>query len=703
MKQYVNVMLVLSLAFIFSCDAGQQQQTDESPLEIDNSLTEEEIENGILTPEVLWKFNRIGSAHLSPDANTVVFTMTKYSVEENTGLTHIYSISTEGGEPQQLTSGESSCHSPQWIQDGKSIAYLSADTSGTQLWVMDADGANKEIRSQIEGGINYFSVVPYGEKILYCKDVKMNDTPIDKYPDLPEANVHIATDLMYRHWNHWDDGTRSHIFVAEFGEDLIETGKDILEGENYDAPLSPYFDYSDIAWSPDAKKIAYVCKKLNGVEYSVSTNSDVYLYDCESGNTENLSAPNPGYDLHPVFSNDGSKLAWEQMKQPRYESDRARLVVYDFETGTLTSHTEKFDESVSSINWSDDDKKIYFISGTEATYQVFRISLDSGLITQLTQGPHNYSGLELEGETMLAHKTAMDMAKELFMLNKEGSAKQLTEVNKHIYDHIEMGNVRKEWVETTDGKQMLVWEILPPGFDETKTYPAILYCQGGPQSAVSQFFSYRWNFQIMAANGYVVIAPNRRGLPTFGSEWNEQISGDYPGQNMKDYFSAVDAFKTKDYIDEDNIGAVGASYGGFSVYWLAGHHDGRFSAFISHCGMFNLESMYNATEEYWFVNKDLGGAYWKKNNPVAQRTYAQSPHKFVDKWDTPIMMITGEYDFRIPYTESVQAFNAARLNDVPAKLLVFPEESHFVLQPQNAILWQREFKAWLDKWLKDSE
>ncbi|MGM0649093.1 MAG: alpha/beta fold hydrolase [Bacteroidota bacterium] len=701
MKHYLILIFALSFALFCACDMEQENLTDEESSEIDNSLTEEEINNGILTPEVLWKFNRIGSAHLSPGGESVIFTMTKYSVEKNTGRTHIYKIPTDGSEKQQLTSGENSCHSPQWIKNGESIAYLSADTTGNQLWVMDADGETAEIRSRVKGGINHFSISPDGEKLLYCKDVKMNDLATDKYPDLPEANVHIATDLMYRHWDHWDDGTRSHIFVADLGEELTEEGKDIMEGENYDAPMSPYFDFSEIAWSPDSKKIAYTCKKMNGVEYSVSTDSDIYLYDCDSGETENLSAPNPGYDKHPVFSNDGEKLAWEQMKEPRYESDRARLVVYNFEDKSLTNYTKKFDESVSSINWSDDNKKIYFISGTEATYQVYCISLESGLITQLTSGRHNYNGLEVQGDQMLASKMAMDMATELFLLDNEGQSKQLTRVNKHIYDNIEMGKVRKEWVETTDGKQMLVWEILPPGFDETKEYPAILYCQGGPQSAVSQFFSYRWNFEIMSAAGYVVIAPNRRGLPTFGTEWNEQISGDYPGQNMKDYFSAVDAFKTKDYIDADNIGAVGASYGGFSVYWLAGHHEGRFSAFISHCGMFNLESMYNATEEYWFVNKDFGGAYWEKDNDIAQRTYANSPHKFVDKWDTPIMMITGENDFRIPYTESLQAFNAAQLNDVPSKLLVFPEASHFVLQPQDAVLWQREFKGWLDKWLKD--
>ncbi len=699
MKKSLTIISVLALAFFVGCMPETQEES--SAESIDNSLTQEEKDGGILTPEILWKFNRIGAAHLSPDGTEVLYTMTKYSVEKNTGRTHIYKVPVDGGDPVQLTSGEASCHTPEWLNGGKQIAYLSADDTGTQLWSMDADGENAKKRTEIEGGVNYVDVAPGGEKILFCQDVKMNELAEDKYPNLPEANVHIATDLMYRHWDHWDDGTRSHIFVAPFGDELITEGKDIMEGENYDAPLSPYFDYSEIAWSPDAKHIAYTCKKMNGVDYSISTDSDIYLYTCESGETENISAPNPGYDKHPVFSHDGSKLAWEQMKKPRYESDRTRLVVYDMTSGELTNYTEDFDQNVSSINWSDDDETIFFISGIEATYQIYKIRLANGMITQLTEGRHNYGGLDVQGETLLAGKTAMDMAKELYALTDEGKATQLTNVNAHIYDAIDMGEVRKEWVETTDGKEMLVWEYLPPNFDPNKEYPAILYCQGGPQSAVSQFFSYRWNFAIMAANGYVVIAPNRRGLPSFGSQWNEQISGDYPGQNIKDYLSATDAFKTKAYIDEENIGAVGASYGGYSVYYLAGHHEGRFSAFISHCGMFNLESMYNSTEEYWFVNKDFGGAYWEEDNKVAQRTYANSPHKFVDKWDTPIMMITGEYDFRIPYTESLQAFNAAQLHDVPSKLLVFPEESHFVLQPQNAVLWQHEFKGWLDKWLKN--
>lgn len=699
MKRIWIFMMFLPLLAMVSCgDMSGSKDKDAESLVIDNQLTDEEIAGGVLTPEILWKFNRIGGYALSPDGESVVFSLTKYSLEANKGQTHIYLIPAKGGDMTQLTSGSMSCYNPEWIEDGSRIAYLTADEDGTQVWSMNLEGKDAKKLTSIEGGINHYDIAPNGEKLLYCADVKLEDNTQDIYPDLPEANVHMATELMYRHWNHWEDDAYSHIFVAKL-DGLVTEGKDIMEGEKYDAPLSPYFDFGEITWSPKSNMIAYTCKKMGKNEYAVSTDSDIYLYHCENGETENLSAPNPGYDKYPVFSNAGDKIAWEQMKVAGYESDRPRLVVYDLDTKSLTNHTEEFEQTVGSINWSDDDTEIYFISGINATYQIYKINLANNEISQYTDGWHNYNSIQVQGDKILANRMSISHASELY-LHEPAVETQITHVNQFIYDKIEMGEVRQEWVETTDGKEMLVWLILPPNFDENKEYPAILYCQGGPQSAVSQFFSFRWNFQMMAANGYVVIAPNRRGLPSFGDEWNEQISGDYGGQNMKDYLSATDAMSAKPFIDEDRIGAVGASYGGFSVYWLAGHHEGRFKAFISHCGMFNLESQFNGTEEYFFVNHDLGGAYWEKDNEIAQRSYANSPHRFVDKWDTPILIITGEYDFRIPYTESLQAFNAAQLNGVESKLLVFPEETHFVLQPQNSVLWQREFKGWLDTYLK---
>jgi len=474
-----------------------------------------------------------------------------------------------------------------------------------------------------------------------------------------------------------------------------------MEGEMWDAPLSPYFDDSEMTWSPDGKTIAYTCKKLYGREYAVSTNSDVYLYNIESGKTENITKDNVGYDKYPVYSPDGSKIVWMSMENPGNESDKERMFVMDLKTGKKEFINKDWDQNAHNYVWSEDGKEIFFVSGIHATYQIYKVNLATKEFTQITKGQHNYGGFSKVGNVLVGAKTTHQMANELFKIDMaNGSETQITYTNKNIYDHIKMGKSVERWVTTTDGKKMLVWMVLPPNFDENKKYPAVLYCQGGPQSAVSQFFSYRWNFAIMAANDYVVIAPNRRGLPSFGHEWNKQISGDYSGQNIKDYLSAVDAMKKESFIDEDRLGCLGASYGGYSTFYLAGHHQKRFKAFIAHCGMFNFESFYGATEETFFPNNDLGGAYWDTKNKVAQRSYANSPHKFVQNWDTPILVIHGGKDFRIPYTEGMQAFNAAQLRGVPSRFLYFPEETHFVLKPQNSILWQREFFGWLDTYLK---
>jgi dipeptidyl aminopeptidase/acylaminoacyl peptidase len=474
---------------------------------------------------------------------------------------------------------------------------------------------------------------------------------------------------------------------------------DIMEGEPYEAPLSPWFSQDEITWNADGSKVAYSCKKMGPTEYAFSTDADIYLYDIESGETTNLTGGMPGYDKYPAFSPDGRYMAWQSMETPGFEADKERLMLMDLETKEVTYLTENVDQNVSSMVWSDDQQFIWFITGHHATYQVGRISLDSLEFEMVTTGVHDYGSFDMAEGVMVGTKTSMKMATEIFRIDMNtGEDRQISKVNSHIYDHIEMAEVKSRWVPTSDGKEMLVWVIYPPGFDSTKTYPALLYCQGGPQSAVSQFWSYRWNFQMMASGGYVVVAPNRRGLPTFGQEWNDQISTDYGGQNMKDYLAAIDNVADEPFVDEERLGAIGASYGGYSVFYLAGIHEGRFKAFISHCGIFNTESMYTETEEMFFVHHDNGGAYWDDPKP---RNYQFSPHLKVDKWDTPIMVISGEYDFRIPYTQSMQAFNAARIRGIPARLLIFPEESHFVLKPQNSILWQREFRSWLDKYLKE--
>ncbi len=717
----INFVVIISLALLINSCVDNNVKNDainQTSLSKMDSLANQPIIETKVTPELLWKFGRIGEFSLSPNQKTIVYTVTRHSITENKGYTDIFSVSVDGGTPKQLTNFVGPESNPRWSPDGKKIGFIATEGESAQIWQMNADGSEQIKVSEIDGGINSFEYSPDGTKVLYCKDVKINKTPQEIFPDLPKTDVVIAENLMYRHWNSWDDGSFSHVFYAEIKDGKILTGKDIMEGETYDSPLSPYFDSKEISWSANGKYIAYTCKKMTPNEYSISTNSDIYLYNVETNSTENITKGMVGYDKLPVFSHDNKYIAWQSMATAGYESDKQRLFVMDLSNKQKVDVTENFDQNASSFQWSVDSKKIYFISGIRATEQIYSVNVESkfaallkngkadftsdGLsIVQLTNGKHDYTEINLNNNTLIGSKMSMAMATELFNINlSDGKETQITFTNKNIYDKVKMGESVAKWIKTTDNKQMLVWYIYPPDFDSTKKYPALLYCQGGPQSTVSQFFSYRWNFQIMAANEYIIIAPNRRGVPSFGQEWNAQISGDYAGQNMKDYFSAIDEAKKEKYIDANNIGCVGASYGGFSVYWLAGHHEKRFKAFIAHCGMFNLESQYAETEEEFFTNHDLGGPYWDKNNKVAQNTYANSPHKFVQNWDTPILIISGGYDFRIPYTESLQAFNSAQLRGIPSKLLFFPNESHFVLKPQNSILWQREFFAWLDKWLK---
>jgi len=701
MKQTV-LCLFLLMSMFSACKQKERVAIDENGSEEAiigrQALTQTEKEQGVLTPEVLWKMGRVGGAALSPDGSHVIYTVSWYSVDKNKGNTGLYVVPVSGGEPLLLAGKEASAHSPQWVKNGEAVYFLSSKGGDSQIWKIGVDGSDMQQITKIQNGINSFSVSPDGNKIYYVKRVKLQETPAEKYPDLPKANVVMADDLMYRHWDRYHDQKFSHIFISDISGEMIEDGKDIMAGEVFDSPLPPFFDDSQITWSPDGKFIAYSSKKVGRDEFAQSTNSQIYLYNLETGQTKNLTEGMDGYDRNPVFSPDGKQLTWISMEDPGYEADKARLFIMDLETMQKRDLSEDFDQEVADVTWSSNSDTIYFISGIEATYQVYAIVPETGAIEQITTGNHNYNDIDLQNNVMIGTRMSMSKATEVYLLNiAAGQEKAITAVNAPVYAHISMGNVEERWIETTDGKQMLTWVIYPPDFDSTKKYPALLYCQGGPQSAVSQFFSFRWNFQAMAAQGYIVIAPNRRGLPTFGQEWNEQISGDWGGQNIKDYLSAVDAVKTEPFIDEENIGAVGASYGGYSVFYLAGIHEGRFSAFISHCGVFNFESMYAATEETFFVNHDLEGPYWA--NPVPS-SYALSPHKFVQNWDTPILVITGKKDFRVPYTESIQAYNAAKLRGVDAKLLLFPDESHWVLKPQNAILWHREFYSWLDKWLK---
>ena len=651
-----------------------------------------------MVPETLWEFGRVGGMKVSPDGNTLLFTVTYYDVDENSSNRDIYTVPVAGGEPQNITNSDYNEFNALWRPDGEKIGYLSSKSGTVQLWEIKPDGTSPVQVSDIPGGITGFNYSPDMNNIFFTKRVKLEESPHDKHPDLPESNALIYDDLMYRHWDRWHDYKYSHVFIAPYENGTIGEHYDIMEDEPYNSPLPPFGSIGQISWTPDGKKLAYTCKKKKGVDWTLSTNSDIYLYDLETGETTNLTPFNKGYDRNPVFSPDGNYMAWESMETPGFESDKNRIMIMDINDGSYKDYSEGFDRSSSNFRWSEDGNTLYFISGIHATYQMFSLDIASGEITQITDGRHNYNSLEIAGDYLVGERMSMSAPVELFRVNEsDGSQDKVAFINEPVFENIKMGEVEKRWVKTTDDKDMLVWVIYPPNFDPDKKYPALLYCGGGPQSAVSQFFSYRWNFQIMAAHDYIIIAPNRRGLPTFGREWNDQISQDYGGQNMQDYLSAARAVKTEPFIDENRIGAVGASYGGFSVFWLAGNHDGLFNAFIAHCGMFNFESWYGSTEEMFFANHDIGGPYWDDPTP---HSYEFSPHRFVSNWDTPLLVIHGAKDYRVPKSEGLQAFNAAQLQGVPSRLLFFPEENHWVLQPQNSILWQREFFKWLDKWLK---
>lgn len=651
-----------------------------------------------LNEDVLWKLGRLSEIKTSPDGKNILYGVTYYDMDANKGNRDLYTIGNAGGTPKKITDFAGSEFNGIWRPDGSKIAFLSAEGGSVQIWEINPGGTDKKQISNIDGGVNGFSYAPDMKHILYIKDVKLDKTVNEVYPDLPKANVKIIDELMYRHWDSWHDYAYSHIFIASYDNGEIGTPKDIMEKERFDSPLMPYGGMEEIAWSPDGKFIAYTCKKLNGKAFAESTNSDIYLFNLEEGSTVNISEGMEGYDKCPVFSPDGKYIAWQSMKTPGYESDKERLMLYDRNSKKITDLTEKFEHSVGHLLWSKDSKKIYFISGIRATYQIYVCTLAKKEIKKITDGTHDYQDIQLAGNTLIGAKMSMSLPTEIFSVNAaSGIEKQLTFTNKEILSKVKLGKVEPNYVSTSDGKQMLVWVIYPPEFDKTKKYPALLYCQGGPQSAVSQFFSYRWNFQVMAAHDYIIVAPNRRGLPTFGQEWNDQIAGDYGGQNMQDYLSAIDNIAKEPYVNKDKLGAVGASYGGFSVYWLAGNHNNRFKAFLAHCGMYNFESWYGETEELFFANHDLGGPFWAKTRP---KSYDFSAHHFVGNWNTPIMVVHGGNDFRIPYTQGMQAFNAAQIQGIPSRFLFFPDETHFVLKPQNALVWQREFFRWFDQYLK---
>lgn len=686
-----------------ACVSPENTTTDDSPIIGRQEIT---IADGRLTPEALWAMGRIGSSSVSPDGTKIAYTVSYYSVKENKSHLAIYVMNADGTENTLLTTTSANEGEPVWIKGGTKIAFLSAASGSNQIWEMNPDGTERLQLSHYEGDIEGFRFSPDETKVLFISQIKYGERTADVYPDLDKASGIIVDDLMYKHWDEWVQ-TIPHPFVADFNGKEVGKATDILAGEPYESPMKPFGGIEQLAWSPDSKQIAYTCRKKTGKEYAVSTDSDIYLYNLESKETRNLckedaNDKNKGYDTNPKFSADGQYIAWQSMERDGYESDRNRLCVFNLQSGAKKYVTESFQSGVDDYCWAADNKTLYFTGVWHATSMIHSTNLE-GDVKQLTDGMYDYVSVATLGDgKLLTKRHSLSEADELFTvdLQANNAVTRITKENDHIFSQLKLGKVEPRWMKTVDGKDMLSWVVYPADFDPNKKYPTLLFCEGGPQSPVSQFWSYRWNLQIMAANDYIIVAPNRRGLPGFGMEWLEEISTNYGGRCMDDYLTAIDNMAQEPYVDKDWLGCVGASFGGYSVYWLAGHHNKRFKAFIAHDGFFNMEQQYLETEELWFTNWDLGGAYWEKNNPAVKRSYANSPHLFVDKWDTPILCIHGEKDYRILASQGMAAFNAAKLRGVPAELLIFPDENHWVLKPQNGILWQRTFFKWLDKWLK---
>lgn len=654
-----------------------------------------------LTPEKLWQLGKVSGDIINKNTGEVIYSVSKVDIEENKSTKNTYAISLKTGKNRQINT-ENESISVLDIHQGR-IIYLKKD----QLWSCSLDYKDHKQLINVDGGIENPKISPDGKYILFSKETLVIKTESkDIYPDLAKSTAYVFNDLNYRHWDTWEEGKFSHIYIAELKDDQLVNVKDIMEHEPYDSPQKPFGGAEDMIWSADSKSILYVSKKKFGKAYATSTNTDIYQYDISTGKTSNLTEGMNGYDTHPTFNKDGSLLAWTSMAEDGYESDKNDIYILDLKTKQKYNLTKDWDETVSSFTWGEDGKTIFFNAYNKGTQQVYIIHLDKKLnqtsaknIKQLSRGQWDINALLGQiGNTLVVSRTDMNHAAELFTLDiKTGKIAPLTYANDKEYLNIAKSKVEERWVKTSDGKDMLTWVIYPPDFDPSKKYPTLLYCQGGPQSAVSQFYSVRWNFQLMAANGYIIVAPNRRGLPGFGVEWNRQISGDWGGQAMKDYLSAIDDISKESYVDKSRLGCVGASYGGYSVYMLAGIHQNRFKSFIAHNGLFDLRSWYGTTEELFFANKDVGGSYWQENAPSAYKEF--SPSEYVKNWNTPILIFQGGKDYRVPIEQGLQAYQAAQLKGIKSRLVYFPDENHWVLKAQNGIVWQREFFKWLQETL----
>lgn len=660
-----------------------------------------------MNPELLWKLGRLGGGVVSSDAKHVAYTVRRYTLSENKGHSTLFVKNVETGDTRALLKNWPSIGEIQWSKSkyGERLfvqARNGAEGATTQAWsVNPVDGGVVQV-SDVEDGIANLKVSPTGKHIAFTLDIKMDKTVNEMFEDLPKADARIIDSLMYRHWNQWHDYKYTHLHVAAIGEDgTTEKPVDLMKDLKADCPVPPFGGSEQFNWSPDGMEIAFTMKvEETNTKWAQSTNSDVYIVKAtDPTSRKNVSASNKGYDNEPVYSPNGRYLAFHSMERAGFEADRNRIMVMDRETGTITEATKGLDQMAHSGTWLPDSSGLVFYSEYRGTNQIFSVQVAGNGSTQHTKGQYNWSLLDIfpDNKHLLVSRTSMVRPAELAMLPiGGGEAKMLTDINADVFKNLELPKVEEMWVDATDGKRIHNWVIYPPNFDPNKKYPLVTYAQGGPQGQIGQWFSYRWNFHLMAAHGdYIIVAPNRRGLPGFGRKWNDDISKDWGGQAMKDILSSTDAMLAKPFVDKEKTAAIGASFGGYTVYWLMGNAEERFKCMIAHCGVFNLESMYGSTEELFFVDWDLGGPYW--DSPSVQKKYDQfSPHRYINNWKTPLLVIHGEKDFRVPVTQGMEAFQAAQIQGVKSKFLYFPEEGHWVQSPQNGVVWHRVFFEWLN-------
>ncbi len=712
MKRLLTVITIMSALSVATSCTMASSDTDSAPLITKPTVV---VENGQYTPEIMHSLAKVSDPQISPDGTKILYGVGFTSIEQNRSNRELFVMNIDGSNKVQLTKTPQSESNARWIEGGKRIAFL----RGGQMWVMNADGTGEKQVSDLSGGIMEFKFSPDGTKVLYSADFKVAKSPVDIYPDLPKSTARTIEGLMYRHWDHFVESI-PHTYLADFDGNKLGEGIDLLAGEPYELPAEPFSGLEQLDFSPNGDQIVYSCRKKTGREYAFSTNTDIYLLTLADNTCVNISEGMMGYDTDPVFSPDGGNIAWISMERDGYEADKTRLFVYEIGSGERRELSTSFKYNIESPVWMPDSRGLYFTSLVEGLQEIWQTDLEGNMARVTPEREwYNFGAPSLltstaeDGsvnvERLIATNLCMLRPAEIVSINPlDGSWEQLTFENKEVLEQLDAVTVEERWITTSDNKKMLTWVLYPPKFDKTKVYPSILLCLGGPQGTLSQGWSYRWNYRLMASQGYIVVLPNRRGTTAFGQEWCEQISGDYIGQNMRDYFAAADALKAEPYVGK--MAAVGASYGGYSVFYLAGIHQKRFDAFIAHAGIFNVEHMYMTTEEMWFPDWDNGGiaqpdtymsgSPWS-NNPVAKRHYANSPHKLVEKWDTPILITHGELDYRVPVDQGMAAFNAAQMMGVPSKMVLFPDENHWILKPQNSIHWNREFFGWLETYLKD--